>query len=45
MRVARFLRRADESVQDAKTTVTLGVVVACAALLVATVAIVVAVRR
>jgi hypothetical protein len=43
--VGKFLRRADEAVQDASNAVSLGVVVAIAALIVGTVALVIAVRR
>lgn len=45
MGVRDFLRRADEAVQDTRQSVTTGVVVAVAALIVAAVALVVAVRR
>ncbi len=43
--VGKFLRRADEAVQDTKEAVSTGVVLAVAALIVAAVALVVAVRR
>ncbi len=45
MGVGKFLRRADEAVQDTKQSVTSAVVVAVAALLVGLVALVVAVVR
>jgi hypothetical protein len=43
--VRQFLKRADEAVQDTKTSVTAGVVVAVVAFVVAVVALVVAVVR
>jgi len=43
--VGTFLRRADEAVQDAKTTVNTIAALSVAALIVAVVALVVAVRR
>lgn len=45
MGVRQFLRRADEAVQDTKSSVTAGVAVAMVALVVAVVALVVAVVR
>lgn len=45
MGVRQFLNRADEAVQDTKSAVTVGVVLGAAALIVAAVALIVAVRR
>lgn len=45
MSVGSFLRRADQAVQDTKASVSTGVVLSVAALIVAAVALVVAVRR
>ena len=45
MGVGKFLRRADEAVQDTRVAVSTGVVIAVAALLVGTIALIVAVRR
>lgn len=45
MSVGSFLRRADQAVQDTKTSVTTGVLMSVAALVVAVVALVVAVVR
>jgi len=43
--VGTFLRRADQAVQDTKQSVSTGVVLSVAAIIVAAVALVVAVRR
>jgi hypothetical protein len=43
--VGTFLRRADQAVQDTKESVSTGVILSVAALIVAAVALVVAVRR
>lgn len=45
MGVGTFLRRADQAVQDTKQSVSTGVVLSVAAIIVAAVALVVAVRR
>jgi ABC-type lipoprotein release transport system permease subunit len=45
MGVRQFLNRADKAVQDTSTAVTVGVALGAAALIVAAVALVVAVRR